>query len=311
MEILTAVLAGLMVFFVVTLLLHSEKAVIMERRMKKFETETGFDEIHTGVINEKKKKKKLNGVGFVSREFANFLLMSGVKLRAAEFIASWLLSSTVPAMIAYALSGKLVTTFAIAAVGIAVPPILVQRSRKKRQTAFNKQLGESLGIMINSVKAGFSFQQAMESIAAETQPPLAAEFEKTVREIHYGISMEEALKHMGERVKNKDLDLLISAVLVAGQVGANLSDIMEVIAETIRDRVKIKAEVRVLTTTGRFSGIIIGLLPVFIILILMVINPDYFTSFAESLIGKVMLGGAVIMELLGFAVIRKIVDIKY
>ncbi|NLT40251.1 MAG: type II secretion protein F [Clostridiales bacterium] len=311
MEILSAVLAGAFIFLVMTILLNPEKATIMARRLKKYETEAGFDEIQQGVLIEKKKNKRINTVGLVSKEFANYLAMSGIRLRAAEFIGMWLLSATVPTLLAYLISGKLLTMIAFAAIGIAAPPLLVQRSRKKRQEAFNKQFGESLVIMRNSIKAGFSFQQAMESIAVEMQPPLSTEFEKTVREIHYGIGMEEALRHMSERVKNKDLDLLITAVLIAAQVGANLSEIMDVISETIRDRVRIKQEVRVLTTSGRFSGAIIGLLPVFVILLLMVINPDYFGPFAASTIGKIMIGVCVVMEIIGFTVIRKIANIKY
>ena len=165
--------------------------------------------------------------------------------------------------------------------------------------------------MRNCIKAGFSFQQSLESIAKEMQPPISIEFEKTLREMHYGISLEEALRHMEDRVKNKDFELLVTAVLISAQVGANLSDIMEIISETIQDRLKIKAEVRVLTTSGRFSGIIIGLLPVFMILILMVLNPSYFTSFVETMIGKVMLAVSVVLEVMGFLIIKKIVDIRY
>jgi tight adherence protein B len=123
--------------------------------------------------------------------------------------------------------------------------------------------------------------------------------------------MQEALGRMVQRVDNLDLDLLISSVLTSQQVGGNLSDILEVISDTIKDRLRIRAEIRVLTTSGRASGLIIGLLPVFIILILMVINPDYFTSFAESLAGQVMLGVSVALEVLGFLVINRIVNIKY
>lgn len=116
---------------------------------------------------------------------------------------------------------------------------------------------------------------------------------------------------MVERVKNKDLDLLVSAVLTCSQVGGNLSDILEVISETVKDRIKIKAEVRVMTSSGRTSGIIVGLMPVFIILILMLLNPSYFESFFDTQIGKVMLALSVLLEGIGFAVIHKIVDIKY
>lgn len=116
---------------------------------------------------------------------------------------------------------------------------------------------------------------------------------------------------MVERVKNKDLDLLASAVLTSAQVGGNLSEILAVISETVKDRIKIKNEVRILTSSGRTSGLIIGLLPVFIILVLMLINPEYFNSFFDSQLGKFMMVLSVVLEATGFAIINKIVNIKY
>jgi tight adherence protein B len=116
---------------------------------------------------------------------------------------------------------------------------------------------------------------------------------------------------MTERMKNKDLDLLVCAVSITAQVGGNLSDILEIIASTIRDRIRIKQEVKVLTATGRMSSLIIGLLPVFLVLILMLINPRYFGGFFQSTLGIILAIISVVMELIGFTIIRKITDIKY
>ncbi len=312
--ILIAVFGGALVYAALTLALVYSPKAILRKRLAEYFKKTDIDEIQVQVLKEKRGSKKKKGpyrLQLASREFASYLAMSGVKLRPTEFVAAWALSSTLPSLIAFLISGNLVTALGIGIIGLAIPPVLVQRSRKKRENEFSKQLGEALTVMGNCIKAGFSFQQAMESIAGEMPPPISAEFAKTLREIRYGIGMEEALRHMVERINNKDLDLLVSAVLISSQVGGNLSDIIEVISETVRDRLKIKSEVRVLTSSGRFSGIIIGLLPVFIILILMVINPDYFNTFAESNIGKIMLAGSVILETIGFLAIKKIVDIKY
>lgn len=286
----------------------------MERRLSKYFKKSDFDEVQLEVLKEKRKKAKKNKPNkfrLASDEFSNYLAMSGVKLRATEFVWSWVIIAIVPALLAFLLSDNLITALGVGIIGLAIPPILVQRSKKKRQNEFNKQLGDSLSIMENCIKAGFSFQQAMESIAADMQPPISTEFQKTLREVQYGISLSEALRHMVDRVKNKDLDLLVSSVLISAQVGGNLSDIMEVISDTVQDRLKIKADVRVLTTSGRFSGIIIGLLPVFIMLFIMLINPDYFNSFVASDIGKIMLTASVVLEAIGFLAIRKIIDIKY
>jgi len=312
--LLISAFSGAFIYSVFTLILSPDRKAIIKKRLLKYYKKPDIDEIQVEVLKEKhKKNKKIKSHKFklASKEFSNYLAMSGVKLRSTEFVWAWVLSTILPALIAFLVSKNVITSMGIGIIGLAVPPLLVQRSRKKRQEAFNKQLGDSLTVMGNCIKAGFTFQQAMESIASEMQPPISTEFAKSLREVHYGISMEDALNHMVDRVKNKDLDLLVSAVLISAQVGGNLSDIMEVISDTVQDRLKIKSEVRVLTTSGRFSGIIIGLLPVFIILILMVINPNYFQSFAASDIGKLMLIASVFLEAIGFMIIRKIIDIKY
>ena len=312
--LIISALSGALVFSILTLILSSSSKTRMERRLSKYFKKSDFDEVQLEVLKEKRKKAKKNKPNkfrLASDEFSNYLAMSGVKLRATEFVWSWVIIAIVPALLAFLLSDNLITALGVGIIGLAIPPILVQRSKKKRQNEFNKQLGDSLSIMENCIKAGFSFQQAMESIAADMQPPISTEFQKTLREVQYGISLSEALRHMVDRVKNKDLDLLVSSVLISAQVGGNLSDIMEVISDTVQDRLKIKADVRVLTTSGRFSGIIIGLLPVFIMLFIMLINPDYFNSFVASDIGKIMLTASVVLEAIGFLAIRKIIDIKY
>ena len=312
--ILLSVSGGILAYSALMLALCYSPKAIMRKRLAEYFKKADIDEIQVEVLKEKRRKKKRkekHRFQFVSREIASYLAVSGVRLRPTEFVAGWALSSTLPALIAFFISKSLVTALGVGIIGLSIPPMLVQRSRKKRENEFSKQLGESLSVMGNCIKAGFSFQQAMESIAREMPPPISSEFEMALREMRYGISMEESLRHLVDRVNNKDLDLLVSAVLISAQVGGNLSDIIEVISDTVSDRLKIKSEVRVFTTSGRFSGIIIGLLPVLIILVLMVLNPKYFNSFAESNIGKVMLTVSVILEAIGFLSIRKIVDIKY
>lgn len=310
---LIALIFGLTVYLISTLLLSSGGKPAMRDRFTKYFTETDVEDIQELVLKEKQENAKKKRIHFSlgSKELSNYLVASGVKLSATEFISAWALSTFCPLLLAHFVSKAIVSIAAAGIIGFAIPPVLVQHTRKKQQEEFNKQLAESLTIMENSIKAGFTFQQAMESIAAEMQPPIATEFARSLREMRYGISMEDALRHMVDRVKNKDLDLLVCAVLTSAQVGGNLSEILSVIADTVKDRIKIKADVRVLTAQGRMSGLIIGLLPVVLILILMLVNPDYFGSFFESQIGKIMMVVAAGMETAGFLVIRKLVDIQY
>ena len=305
--------AAFVYLLILSIVPPSAKEEVDGRIAKYFYTEdiNGIEDKVFKDKREKYKKKKGSGSRFVSKELTDYLAASGINLSASEFIYAWLGATFIPALLIMLFSGNIVTAIGIAIIGFIIPPILVQRARKKRQELFNKQLGESLVIMSNCVKAGFTFAQAMESIAKDMQPPISLEFANALREVRFGASQNDALRHMVERVKNKDLDLLVSAVLTSAQVGGNLSDILDVIAATVQDRIKIKQQVRVLTSQGRISGKVIGLLPVIIILMLMLINPGYFSSFFETSIGKIMLGVSVIMECIGFFVISKIVNIEY
>ena len=305
--------AATVYFLVLNYMPVSEKDVVKGRVAKYFASK-GIEDIRDQVIKEKIEKSKLNKSKkgkIVSKEFAEYLAMSGIKLNASEFVYAWAGATFLPLVLILLLGGNAITASGIAIIGFVIPPFWVQKERKKRQQEFNKQLGESLVIMNNCIKAGFSFQQAMESIAKDMPPPISKESAKTIREMHYGVSQKDALNHMVDRVKNRDLDLLVSAILTSAQVGGNLSDILEIIASTLRDRIRIKQEVRVLTAQGRVSGIVIGLLPVFILLALMVINPEYFALFFTTKTGKIMLAVSAVMEAIGFAVINKIVDIEY
>ena len=237
--------------------------------------------------------------------------MSGVHISAQEFMALWCCLTLGPGLAGLLLNMELVAVLGICVVGFAIPPIMVQRSKSKQQQLFNKQLGESLTIMSNCMRSGYSFQQAMHSISKEMQPPVSTEFGRVVRELNYGATLEQSLNNMSQRVNSKDFDLLISAVITSVQVGANLSEILDTISETITDRIRLREEVRVFSAQGRMSGIIIGLLPVVVLLFLMILNPTYLTDFVNHPIGKLLLIASVFLEIMGFFIINRIVDIKY
>ncbi|MEL7656472.1 MAG: type II secretion system F family protein [Bacillota bacterium] len=305
---------ALLIYFLIFLIIKPSGKEIVEKRFKKYLYTDGISELQDQMFKEnidKYRKKKNRKFKIASKELSEYLAMSGIKLRASEFIYIWIGSTYLPILIISLSGASTVTAIGFAVIGFIVPPVLVLRARNKRQTEFNKQLGESLVVMSNCIKSGFTFLQAMESIANDMQPPISTEFSSAIREMRFGVNKNDALRHMVDRVQNNDLGLLVSAVMTSEQVGGNLSEILDIISETIKDRIRIKQEVRILTAQGRMSGIVIGLLPVFIILFLMILNPQYFMSFFEASIGKIMIGVSVLMELIGFVIINKIVDIEY
>ena len=312
---LTLVIAlgmALLIYSIILLLFSNSPKERVKSRVNKLVERAELEHVHEAVLKEKKTKRKTEKkTQLISKRFEDHLAASGIQLSAREYILLWGGLTLLPGLAALILGLQVLAVIGICIVGFAIPPFMVKRARGKRQQVFNKQLGESLTIMSNCMRSGYSFQQAMGSIAKEMQPPISLEFGRVVREMNYGATMEQALNNMVARVRNKDLELLVSAVITSTQVGANLSEILDTIAETVSDRIRIREEVRVCSAQGRMSGIIIGLLPVAVILFLMIVNPSYFGDFASHPVGRIMIIVSVCLEITGFIVINKIVDIKY
>ena len=306
-----AVSFGIVVYSSVTILFNNNPKQRVRFRVDDLVSASAIDNVHAEVMNEKKLDRKNKRNNLISKRFSDSLEMSGIKLTAQEFLTFWACTTFGPPVIGTLFSMHTLAICGLTIIGIAVPPIMVQNARKKREQLFNKQLSDALTIMGNCMRAGYSFIQAMDSVAKEMMPPISLEFGRVVREINYGSSLEKSMTAMVNRVNNKDLELLVAAVLTSTQVGANLSDLLDTIAATVTDRIRLREEINVMTAQGRLSGMIIGLLPVIIILFLMVSNPSYITDFAATTIGQILLMLSVVMEITGFIVINKIVDLKY
>lgn len=266
--------------------------------------------------DKKNKKSFINNIswfidGKALKKIENDLSLAAIPLRPEEYLMIWGMSALVPAGLVALFNFNVFVCVALVAAGTAIPPVLLRNAWKKRMVLFDKQLSDALAIMGNCLRAGFSFNQAIESISREMPDPIAKEFAKTIREIKLGFAMEKALANMVDRLNNSDLELIVSAVLIQRQVGGNLSEILDNIADTIKERIKLKGEIKVLTATGRTSGLVVGLLPVFLMGVLMLINPGYVSMFFNSTlgIGMLVLGG--VLEMTGFLIVRKIVDIKF
>jgi len=237
------------------------------------------------------------------------LLQAGIPLKGEEFITAWLITAVCLPGLTWLASRNWPLVLLALLFGTLGPRLYLGQKKAERLKAFNQQLGDALVIMANALRAGFGFQQAMETVRRELPPPISTEFEWTLREIRLGSTTEESLQNLSDRVKSDDLDMVITAILIQRQVGGNLAQILDNISRTIRDRTRIKGEIRTLTAQGRLSGIIIGLLPVGLLFVLLVLNPGYMTPFLKSPTGVYMLAGAAVSEMIGLVVIRRIVDI--
>jgi tight adherence protein B len=188
---------------------------------------------------------------------------------------------------------------------------LFLRLRQGRRTrAFNNQLGDTLTLLSNALKAGHSFAQALSTVSKNANPPISDEFGRATREIALGITVDDALNHMVQRNKSDDFDLMVTAVQIQRVVGGNLAEILDTIAYTIRERVRIQGEIRTLTAQARASGIIITLLPILLAVGLSFISPSYFGPMLTDPFGHIMLGVGILSIAIGAGIIQKIVKIE-
>lgn len=241
----------------------------------------------------------------------NELILADIMMKPEEFCLIWLVLTFVPAGLAALFKAGLMPSATLAAVGAFLPILFIKIKKGKRIKAFEGQLGDTLIMICNGLKSGFSFQQTMENVANDMPAPIGIEFGRVCNEIRYGATMEEALNNMVDRVKSPDLMLVVSAVLIQRTTGGNLSEILTTISQTIKDRIQIKGEINSITAQGRMSGMIIGALPICIAAVLMVINPEYMSTFFTTTVGKIMLAISAVMEVIGFFAIRKVVTIEY
>jgi tight adherence protein B len=242
------------------------------------------------------------------------LAQADLKLTLLEFILAKVFATTAMAALGVFIGRAGPVQMVIFGLGAALigffgPDWFVKFRISKRIKAFNGQLGETVGLMANSLRSGYSLLQSMELVARESPEPIGSEFTRVVREVGLGVTAEEALNNLYRRMPSDDLDLLITAINIQYEVGGNLAHILDTIAHTIRERVRIKGEINVLTTQGRVTGYLVTSLPFLIGVMVTIINPSYMSALWEfPWIIMPICGG--IMIFVGFLVIRKIVDIE-
>ncbi len=264
--------------------------------------------------------KLMSGRGF-SDSIKDRIAKSDVKLRVSEYIILVIISAFgVMGLALYFFDKSPVMGIAGFLIGLRLPRIYINYAANRRMNTFNNQLGDTLNLWVNALRSGYSVLQAMESIATELPPPVSREFERVVQEVRLGLGLEQALANMYRRVPSEDLDLVITAVNIQREVGGNLAEVLDTISFTIRERVRIKGEIKTLTAQGRISGWIISLLPVGLGLVLYAMNPEYVSELwvkeppwiIEPIFpcGWTVIGLGAILIGIGAAAIRKIVDIE-
>ncbi|MDI6827498.1 MAG: type II secretion system F family protein, partial [Armatimonadota bacterium] len=206
------------------------------------------------------------------------LAAAGLPLRPSEFVGILAASVIISQILAVIIARSIIVYAIFAILGVGIPIVVVKVLQQKRKALFDAQIVDALVLIASSIRSGFSFLRAMQMVAQEMPPPIATEFERVINEVNIGRSMEDALKMSVQRVKSYDFDLVVTAVLIHLQIGGNLADILETIAETIRERMRIAGEIRTLTAEGRISGVALVLIPIFLGVLLSLINPSYMST---------------------------------
>lgn len=276
--------------------------------------------------DEKVKKQQENyrqGLGLLARSiektgfFTNYknsirmkLTNANILMKAEEYLSICLILFVVSGLLGALLFKNFLMVLFMAVIGWVAPLFILNRNINKRLKKINSQLGDTIAILSNSLKAGHSFFQAVDSVSRELTGPMADEFAKLQKEISLGVNTEIALENMVNRVGSDDLELMVTAVLIQRQIGGNLAEVLDNISETIRQRIRAKGEIRTLTAQGRMSGWIISLLPFFLAIAISIISPQQMKTLISSPIGIIMIIIALLMEFMGIVFVRKIINIE-
>ena len=242
---------------------------------------------------------------------SNELASAGLGDDPIRVLLAWIIIVIVLPMIENLLGTNLMTilvTILVSALGLVLY-IRIKKSRRVRQ--FEKQLPHALDIICNALKSGYTFQYAMNHVTEELEEPVSEEFLMAFRETQYGASLSDALKNMAKRTSSKDIDLLDVAVSVQTSVGGNMIEILQNISATLTAKHDLEEDIKVKTASGKITGVMLAALPVLLLVVLNFMNPDYISIFFEETLGHYMLIFCVFWEIIGFLIIRRILNVKF
>jgi tight adherence protein B len=238
------------------------------------------------------------------------LLQADLKLTATEYVLIVLGSTVLGGLIGFAISRHPVSAFVAGTISFFVPGVFVSYRRGQRRRKFETQLVDALTQIAGSLQAGYSLMQSLDTVAKQLPSPAGDEFSRVVREIQLGQPLNVALNHLSERIKSEDVIMVIASININRQIGGNLAEILETVAETIRERIRIKREISVLTAQQRISGYVLVVLPIALGAVLMIINPTYEMRLFAPGPTLCIPVGAGLGIVAGFLAMRQIVDIE-
>ncbi|HVW31548.1 MAG TPA: type II secretion system F family protein [Acidimicrobiia bacterium] len=253
---------------------------------------------------------KVAGRGDLLLKVERLLEQANVPLRPAEALFFYGAGVTLVGTVAILGAPSPATGLVFAGLVAAVPILVLRQLRKRRLKAFEAQLPDTLNLLSGSLRAGYSFLQGLEAVVQETSEPMARELRRVLAEARLGRPLEDALADVAVRMESNDFDWSVLAIRIQREVGGNLAELLQTVAETMTQRSRLRGEVKALTAEGRISGIIMGLLPVGLGLFMFTASPGYIDDLFGSITGWAMVIGSAVMAVAGFAWIQKIITIE-
>ena len=286
---------------------------------------TKYSEVKAAPVEEKRQKRERTRAGDAivrtvdrvvqNQSFAQNLRVAiaraDLKFTVGEYLIIWICIFVAGVFLGQVVFGSIVHTVLLGAVGLIGPRWYLRYRANRRLKLFNNNLADTVVMMANSLRSGYSMLQSMEMISREMAPPISTEFDRVIKEVGIGLSPEEALANLVRRIKSVDVEIMVMAINVQREIGGNLSVILDTIAYTIRERVRIKGEIKTLTAQATLSGYIICMLPLVLAFILYTIDSKYISFFWDDhTCGLPMMGVSLFLMVVGFFVMRRITQIE-
>ena len=297
---------------------NSERSLVEDRLGRYLDDDQGAEDLKkddssTALTEWVNRRVESSSIG---DRISKNLARADLKFKSGEFIAFIFILASSLGTLAFLFTGSTLPARTLSAAlgvgfGIAAPIIYLKSQQGKRLSKFSGQLPDMLNLVVNGLRAGYSTMQALEAVSKEMPPPISDEFRRVVQEMQLGIPMDKALDNLIRRIPSDDLDFVITAINVQREVGGPLAEILDTIAFTIRERIRIKGEIRVMTSQVVMSGRILSGVPFFVFVLLWFINQDYMGEFFKNIVcGGTALAVGLIMIAVGYFIMMKIADIE-
>lgn len=256
---------------------------------------------------------KLSRIGFIGKIYQknkDTLTKAHLPLRPEELFGISVLLSGAVGILLYLFKVPVFIVIIVMLILYMIPGLYVRMAKVSRGKKLNNQLPEALSILSNGLRAGLSFTQSMLVAGKEMEDPIAFEFNKIVRDNSLGKPIDEALSDFSKRTEDEDIDIFVTAILIQRQVGGNLSEILDVLANTIRDRIKLRGDIKTITAQSKMSAVVVGSIPFVLALILNLLNPEFMLPLFNTLIGNILIGVVLTMQTIGVLILVKIIKVK-